>query len=131
MQIFGINGCGAKKMGLFLFINDLPSAVTVKQHRFWQVSSVRRTLCLYPCKIQLETQIFLVFVSHFLLKQCHSVKFPTVAHAVNYHRKRYCFGARPLVLVGRENSVVYQCCLPVCLFVTNDHSVTNFQQIPH
>lgn len=101
----------------FLFINDLPSAVTVKQHRFWQISSVRRTLCLYPCKIQLETQIFLLFVSHFLLKQCHFVKFPTVAHTVKYHRKNYCFGERPLVLIGRENSVVYQCCLllPVCL----------------
>lgn len=101
-------------MGLFLFISDLPSAVTVKQHRFWQISSVRRILCLYPCKIQMGTQIFLVFVNHFLLKQCHFVKFPTVAHTVNYHRKRYCFGERSLVLVGRENSVVYQCCLSVC-----------------
>lgn len=52
-------------------------------------------------------------MSHFLLQCCH---FPTVVLTVKYHRKWYCSGARPLVLVGRENSVVYRCCLPVCLF---------------
>lgn len=28
-------GCCAKKTGLLLFINDLPSAVTMRQRRFW------------------------------------------------------------------------------------------------
>lgn len=57
-------------------------------------------------------------MSHFLLQRCH---FPTVVLTVKYHRKRYCSGARPLVLVGRENSDVYRCCLSVCLF-TGVHS---------
>lgn len=112
---------GAKNMSLLLFINDLPSAVRVRWCRFWQMSRVRRASVPYPCKVQLGTLIVLVFVSHFLLKRCHFVKFSTIT-VENF------WGG--LVLVRRKNSVVHWCCLSVCL-LQRVICVTNMRWIPH